>query len=85
MPGSEVLVQIALGVAVILAALAVLRWAWNSRQREGKTAERVDALERAILDAGAREKRVRKQEGLSHGEWKRQGKRRRVSGRKPAR
>jgi len=83
MPGTEVLVQIALGLAVIGAVLLVLRWAWNSRQREGKTAERVDALEKAILGTDAREKRVREHEAKSHAKWKREGKARRDRDRKP--
>ena len=79
MPGSDVLVQIALGLAVIGAAVLVLRWAWNSRKREGGTEEKAAALERAVVEADERETQVRAQRRLSHGEWKKQGKKRRAT------
>jgi len=73
MPGTEVLVQIALGLAVMGGALWVLRWAWNSRKNEGSTAERVAAFTKALFNTEAREKRVRKQESQSHAAWKKAG------------
>jgi hypothetical protein len=69
-PGTEVLVQIALGLAVIGAAVLVLRWSWNSRKREGGTAERVDALEGLIEESDTRAKKVREKRAKSHGAWK---------------
>ena len=77
MPGTEALVQIAIGLALIGAAVWVLRWGWNSRKREGGTAERADALEKAVTSTDAREKRVRREEGLDHARWKKAGRDRR--------
>jgi hypothetical protein len=57
--------------------LWVLRWAWNSRKAQGETSERVDALEKAILEAGSRDQKARLQEGLSHATWKKAGRDRR--------
>lgn len=82
MPGTDVLVQIALGLAVIGAALLVLRWAWNSRKREGGTAEKAEALEVAVVEAAGREGRARKERAKTHGEWKKAGTARRRKRRK---
>ena len=78
MPGTEVLVQIALGLAVIGAAVWVLRWAWNSRKREGSSGEKVKALEGLIEESDKRTKKVREERAKTHAEWKR-GSRRKPS------
>jgi len=77
MPGTEALVQIAIGLALVGAAVWILRWGWNSRKNEGGTAERVDALEKAITSTDEREKKVRRQEAITHAQWKKAGRDRR--------
>jgi len=77
MPGSDLLVQIVLGLSVLGAVVGVLRWGWNSRKREGGSAERAEALERAVVDASEREKGARDEEAQSYEEWKAAGARRR--------
>jgi len=77
MPGTDALVEIAIGLALVGAALWVLRWGWNSRKEQGATTERVEALERAILGAGERDQKARLQEGLDHAAWKKAGRDRR--------
>ena len=77
MPGTDILVQIALGLSVLGAVLGVLRWGWNSRKREGGSEEKAEALERSAVDAGEREENVREEEAQSHEEWKAAGARRR--------
>ena len=76
MPGGDLLLQIALGLSVLGAVLGVLRWAWNSRKREGGSAERAEALERTVVDASEREEVARDEEAKSHEEWKAAGARR---------
>jgi len=77
MPGTDILVQIVLGLSVIGAVLGVLRWSWNSRKREGGNEEKAAALERAEVDASQREEIAREEEAQSHEEWKAAGARRR--------
>ena len=72
------LVEIALGIAGIVALLVVLRWAWNSRKREGGTAEQVDALTGAIGEAAERDQSAREERSLTHAEWKKAGRARRA-------
>ena len=79
---SQVLVQIVLGFAAIGAVLLVLRWAWNSRAKEGRTAEKAESLEDLIVEAADREEKVRGERALSHADWKRAGRKHRAR-RKP--
>lgn len=73
MPGSDILVRIALGLAAIGAVVFVLRWTWNARRREGASRERAQTLEESKSDERRREDRAREEEKLSHAKWKRRG------------
>ena len=70
-------VKIVLGALVILAVLAVLRWAWNSRRREGATGQKAEAYEDLIRTSSKREKRVREERSKSHEDWKAAARKRR--------
>ncbi len=79
---------IAFGIAVVVIgvvaggiSLLVSRYG-RVREDRGEAGEKVEAYERAILEADEREKAIRKERAQTHEEWKEAGRRRRKSSRR---
>lgn len=78
-PPELIILAVAVAVVVTVAvgiSLLVSRYG-ATREDKGEAGEKVEAYERAIIEAEEREAEARKQRSLSHAEWKRQGAKRR--------
>jgi len=73
MPGSDIVVKIVLGIAVIAALMTMLRWIWNSRYREGSEHAGGEAAKQSLETDQERKKKASAERAQSNRDWIKRG------------